>query len=199
VSATLYLEGGGETRFLKGQCREGFSKLLEKSGLSGRLPRLVACGSRNTAFNKFKSDHAKSSKADFVAMLIDSEAPLADIEDTWSHLKRRDNWEMPANAQDEQVLFMTTCMETWIVADQNALSEHYGHNLKQSALPALVDLEIRSRDTVQTALVHATRNCSNQYSKGKRSFEVLALLTPSVLNSNLPSFGRCMRILLARC
>lgn len=199
MSATLYLEGGGETRFLKGQCREGFSKLLEKSGLSGRLPRLVACGSRNTAFNKFKSDHAKSSKADFVAMLIDSEAPLADIEDTWSHLKRRDNWEMPANAQDEQVLFMTTCMETWIAADREALSENYGHNLQNSALPSLVDIENRERDVVQNALIHATRNCSNKYSKGKRSFEVLAQLSPSVLKQNLPSFGRCTRILAERC
>jgi hypothetical protein len=75
------------------------------------------------------------------------------------------------------------------------LKEHYGNELQDSALPPLVDLEWRSRYDVQSKLVHATRNCSNAYSKGPRSFEILAKLTAVTLEKYLPSFVRVCRIL----
>ena len=128
-------------------------------------------------------------------MLVDSEEPVESLEKTWDHLKSRDQWDKPAGALDEQVIFMTTCMETWIVADRAALREHYGQHLQEHALPALVDLEKRHRHEMHDSLVHASRNCSNAYSKGKRSFEVLAKLDPAVLKQHLPSFVRVDRIL----
>ena len=94
----------------------------------GRLPKLVACGGRSAAFDAFKTAHSKSRKSDFVALWIDSEDPVTDIEATWEHLKNRkdDQWGRPSRAKNEQVLLMTTCMETWIVADRKTLAEHYG-------------------------------------------------------------------------
>jgi hypothetical protein len=86
-------------------------------------------------------------------------------------------------------------METLIVADRNTLAEHYGVELQDSALPSLHNLEGRARDAIQSSLTHATRNCRNAYTKGKRSFEVLAQLDPAVLSEHLPSFVRMRRIL----
>lgn len=123
---------------------------------------------------------------------------MADIEASWDHLKTVKTvprWDRPEGASDDQVLFMTTCMETWIVTDHSTLKEHYGSRLQESALPPLVDLEQRSRHDVQDKLVHATRDCSNAYAKGKRSFEILGKLDPSVLEQHLPSFVRVRRIL----
>jgi len=122
---------------------------------------------------------------------------MIDREKTWEHLKRRDNWDKPDNAADEQVLFMTTCMETWIVADRAALREHYQHKLQENALPPLENLEQRSRHDVHNMLAHATRNCTNAYRKGKRSFEIFQTLQPAALKK-LPSFERAIRILKAR-
>jgi hypothetical protein len=130
-----------------------------------------------------------------VFLWIDSEDPMPDIEATWEHLQARDHWDRPNGATNEQVLFMTTCMETWIVADRATLAEHYGADLQQSALPALHNLEGRPRDAIQNALTHATRSCSNAYTKGKRSFEVLSQLDPATLSQHLPSFRRVRRIL----
>jgi hypothetical protein len=90
---------------------------------------------------------------------------------------------------------MTTCMETWIVADRKTLAEHYGSKLQESALPALHALEGRSRQEVQRKLGHATRKCVNAYAKGKRSFELLSKLSPTELEKRLPSFRRVVRIL----
>ena len=128
-------------------------------------------------------------------MLVDSEDPVADIEKTWLHLHSSVDWKKPDWAIDDHVLMMTTCMETWIVCDHTALLGHYGANLQVNALPDLVDIEQRNRHAIQGALVDATRNCSNAYSKGKRSFEVLAQLTPNTLLLLLPSFARVVRIL----
>ena len=141
--------------------------------------------------------HAKRKAGDYIAILADSEDPMEDIENTWVHLKMRDQWDKPVGAVDEQVLLMTTCMETWIVTDRTALRDHYGQQLQENALPSLDKLENRLRRDVHDKLVHASRNCLNAYSKGKRSFEVLAKLDPAVLKQHLPSFARVDRILKA--
>jgi hypothetical protein len=195
VSATIYLEGGGDSSELHVRCREGFRKLLENCGFRGRLPRLVACGGRGATFDSFCVAEAQKGPGDFVAMLIDSEEPMADLEKAWDHLRIRDHWDRPEGASDDQVLLMQTCMETWIVADRAALQEHYGEELQESALPSLVNLETRQRHAIQDALIRATKNCTNAYRKGKRSFEVLAELDPRTLAANLPSFVRMIRIL----
>jgi hypothetical protein len=197
VSAHLYVEGG-ESKEDQIRCREGFRKLLEKAGFSGRMPRLSACGGRGSVFDDFKTAHTMRKVGDYIAMLVDSEDPVMDVERTWEHLNRRDQWDKPAGASDEQVLFMTTCMETGIVTDRRALQEHYGHGLQENALPPLTNLENRNRHEVHDKVVHASRNCSNAYRKGKRSFELLAKLDPAVLKQHLPSFVRVDRILKAK-
>jgi hypothetical protein len=195
VKKVIYLEGGGNSKELHTRCREGFRKLLEKCGYKGSMPRLVACGGRGSVFEDFRSAHGNGAPEDVIAMMIDSEDPLTDPEVTWDHLKNRDGWEKPLGATDDQVLFMTTCMETWIITDHDSLSIHYGSRLQVSALPPLADMEERDRHDIQDALVHATRNCKNAYQKGKRSFGILAKLKPDALKPHLPSFRRNLEIL----
>ncbi|MEX1027070.1 MAG: DUF4276 family protein [Candidatus Paceibacterota bacterium] len=197
MSATIFIEGGAtgpDSKFLTVRCREGFHKLLAKCDLA-RQPALKACGGRGNTYKLYATAHKYAAAGDYVALLVDSEDPVADIEKPWEHLKQRDNWDKPANADDDQVLLMTTCMETWIAADREALSSHYGANLQVNALPALHDMESRDRHAVQDAIAHATRSCKNAYEKGKRSFEVLEQLRPSELRRHLPSFVRCEKIL----
>lgn len=195
VNVTVYVEGGGDSKELHIRCREGFRKLLERSGFGGRMPRLVACGSRSQAYESFCTAHRNANRGGIALMLIDSEDPMTDIETTWTHLKRRDGWKRPDGADDKQVLMMTTCMETWIIADRAVLKSFYGQNLQESGLPFVANLESRPRDAIQGALAHATRNCGNKYEKGKRSFRILAELTPDTLSAHLPSFARTKRIL----
>jgi hypothetical protein len=193
VSAHIYIEGA-ESKQDQILCRQAFSKLFEKAGFAGRLPRTTACGSRNAAFGDFCTRHSTAGAGDFIALLIDSEDPLRDLNAAWSHLHRRDGWQRPAGASDEQVLFMTTCMESWIAADRPTLRRVYGAQLQESALPPLHDLEGRPRHEVLDALVHATRECTNKYRKGRRSFLILGELEPGALQA-LPSFARAFQIL----
>lgn len=195
MTAKIYLEGGGDSKDLHILCRQGgFRQLMESAGFSGKMPRLVSCGGRDAVYEDFKTAHQQNS-TDYIAMLIDSEDPVDDLERTWDHLGKRDHWEQPDGSDDQQVLFMATCMETWILSDRVTLRQHYGHDLQESALSPLENLEQRNRHEVQENLKHATRNCSNAYQKGKRSFEVLGKLDPATLETHLEAFRRMKRIL----
>jgi hypothetical protein len=195
VRTRIYLEGGGDTRDTLARCREGFRKFLENCGFTGRLPRLFASGGRGAAYEDFKTAHESSAAGDFVAMLIDSEEPIADIEKTWTHLAKHGPGKKPKGAHDDPVLLMVTCMESWIVSDRAALADHHGAELQKNALPPLVNLEDRQRHDVQDRLTRATQKCGNAYAKGKRSFEILGKLDPEALAKHLPSCARVRRIL----
>ena len=195
MSAVIFVEGGGDTSKGRIECRRGFRTLLDKSGFTGRMPQIRARGGRDSVYDSFETAHTKASAIDYVAMLIDSEDPVANINETWSHLNQRDGWQTPPGAQDDQILLMVTCMETWIVADPQTLNQHFGSQLQTSALPPLNNLEDRSRQDVQDRLERATRDCPGPYTKGPKSFEILDKLNPDVLEQRLPSFRRARRIL----
>ncbi len=198
TNAKIFVEGGGnDSRELIARCREGFRKLLEKSNFTNHLPRIIPCGSRNEAYDNFKTAFRQGNLA-YVALLVDSEDPVADGEKPWEHLKTRDNWERPVGATDDQVFLMTTCMETWIIADQDGLKRFFERHkpcLRTAGLPSAVNLETKLRHPVQDALVTATQDCANAYAKNKRSFEALANVDPAVLRQLLPAFARLERIL----
>ena len=50
MSAKIYIEGGGDSKELRIRCREGFRRLLDQCGFTGRMPKLIACGGRDATF-----------------------------------------------------------------------------------------------------------------------------------------------------
>lgn len=182
------MEGGGDSSEEHSRCREGFRKLLEKAGFIGRMPRIVAGGGRSATFDKFKTALQDSGKT--AILLVDSEAPVTQT--PWAHLQARDGWERPAAAVDDQAQLMVTCMETWVMADRAALRKFFGNALNEGALLPLKGLEQRDRRQVQEALERAT---GRQYQKGKRSFRILASLSPVTLGQHLPYFRRLIETL----
>ena len=194
MNAHIYLEGGG-AKDLDTRCREGFRKLLEKCGFENRMPKLTACGGRDSAYDLFKTAHANASSGDYIALLVDSEDPVLNVNTPWVHLNARDNWARPNGASEDQVMLMTTCMETWIIADHQTLESQFGQCLQVSALPTLNALEDKGRGAIQGALEHATRNCGGPYAKGKKSYELLGKLDPDAIEPLLPSFKRARTLL----
>jgi hypothetical protein len=194
----LYVEGGGSTEKLQVECRKAFRQLLEKAGLSNRMPRIYACGSRNEAYDSFRHAHATAKPGEFVVLLVDSEDPVTSP--PWEHLKGQDGWNRPPSATDDQAQMMATCMETWIVADREALRRVFGSALREAHLPGVAALEVRSRDHVQDALERATAACppARRYEKGRRSFQALAAVKPEALEE-LPHFQRLRVLLHDRC
>ncbi|MBL8510993.1 MAG: DUF4276 family protein [Betaproteobacteria bacterium] len=191
VALKLYVEGGGDQRQLKNRCREGFAKFLEKAGLQGHLPRIIASGSRKNAFDDF----CIALKAGESALLLVDSEDLVSETSPWEHLLNRpgDKWTMPQGATDDLCHLMIVCMESWLLADRQTLKKYFGSDFKESALPATSrPIESLDKDTVMSALKKATRDCQSKggYNKGSHSFDLLALLDPNTVAENVPSAKR---------
>jgi hypothetical protein len=188
INVKLYIEGGGDSKEQHSRCREGFRKLLERSGFSGRMPRIIAGGGRNATFRSF-AIAIRSGECKYPILLVDSEDVLSNSNTrAWEHLAERDNWERPQRVEDDQAQLMVTCMETWIIADRTALRTYFGAFIRESSLCSIIDLETRHRHEIQEALADATNNCKKIYRKGERSFEIVAQLNPEILKHHLPHF-----------
>ncbi|MFO7565956.1 MAG: DUF4276 family protein [Enhygromyxa sp.] len=179
----VYVEGGGQRESLRKACRRGFSKFLDKAGFEGRMPKVVACGSRNDAFDSFVTAIGQGKSA---VLLVDSEDRLRD-DSPAKHLSLRDQWAL-ADDLDEQVHLMVQCMENWFLADKEALAEFFGQGFQSSGLPANPNVEEISKTDVIAGLRQATRAAKNkgQYSKGAHSFAILALIDPAKVKAAAP-------------
>ena len=204
----LYVEGGGDGKDLQIACREGFRKFLEKAGLAGKMPRTVACGGRQNAYDSFCTAIENGEEA---LLLIDSEELVAEAYQQgepvkwkpWDHLRNRkgDQWEKPDKAADEDCHLMVQCMEAWFVADRDILQQFFGPKFNAKKLPAKENqIEKISKDNLYQSLENATRDCETKgaYGKGEHSFKILTLISPDLVIAASPWAKRFIDIMKAR-
>ena len=124
--------------------------------------RLVCCGPRDAAFRSFRKA-VRSADGAIVLLLVDAEGPVAT--GPCEHLQARDRWDMTA-VDARSVHLMVQTMETWIVADSEALGRYYGRGFTARPLPATRDLEAVDRRDVDRSLRRATeRTGKGRYRK----------------------------------
>ena len=191
MSRRLYVEGGGDSKALRTECRRGFSEFLRKAGLEGRMPRIVASGSRGNAYDSFRTAvSATSSNSGSPMLLVDAEGPVTSA-GPWDHLHERDCWVRPQGAGDEQCHLMVQCMESWFLADRLSLAGYFGNGFRESALPGNPAVEAIPKADVLDGIDQAARNTSKGgYSKGEHSFRLLAKVDPSRVTTVSPWASR---------
>ena len=70
MSVTVCVEGGGDTRTLKTECRKAFSEFFRKAGLAGRMPKIIAGGARKNTYKGFCALVGDTNRG-FVILLVD--------------------------------------------------------------------------------------------------------------------------------
>ena len=180
MTAVLYVEGSGNGKAARAECRKGFARFLANAGLKERMPRIIASGSRQHAFDDFRHALNNPRKDRFIVLLVDSEGPVAENSDSWAHLKQQDGWDRPQGAADHSAHLMVQCMEAWFLADKDGLATFFGRGFNANALPRNPDIEEIPKNDLLTGLKNATRRCrpKGEYSKGRHSFEVLSKTDP---------------------
>ncbi|MDM8526222.1 DUF4276 family protein [Desulfococcaceae bacterium HSG8] len=180
VKIRIYVEGGGDQHALKSKCRAGFRMFFEKVLPQGRMPSIIACGSRDKAFDYFCTA-IRQHKDAFCVLLVDSEAPLKDNSKRWDHLRDRDRWNKPGGADEEHIHFMVQCMESWFMADKECLAIFFGQGFDANAIPDNPNIEAVSKADIFNGLKSASRNTKTKgkYGKGVHSFDILSKISPA--------------------
>ena len=199
MKVMIYVEGGGDRENLKRQCRKGFQKFFLKAGLKGMMPSVRACGSRQQAYEKYRTALGKASPDQFTILLVDSEDPVAQQHSPWQHLHNRDGWEQPANADSDSAHLMVQVMETWFLADKDELAQYFGADFNKKSLPPNPDIETITKTDVLDGLESATRQCQKgRYNKGSHSFDILANIDPDKVANASPHASKLIDTLKAK-
>ena len=69
---------------------------------------------------------------------------------------------------------MVQAMETWLLADRDALRNYFGSSFRENRLPQQTNPENIPQSRLESSLREASVVCSKQYAKGAISFEILA-------------------------
>ena len=150
------------------------------------MPKVVRGGSRKQAFDQFAADIVERRPDVIPLLLVDSEDPVSPDHSVWQHLQARDGWDRPIGAEDDDAFLMVQVMETWFLADRDALRSYFGVQFAENAFRQWPQLEAVPKQTVLDALQRATARCQKRYAKGKVSFELLAQVDPTRVEAACP-------------
>lgn len=186
VSVKLYVEGGGEGQANHESFRQGWIGFLRRAGLAGRMPQVIPGGGREQTFDKFQTALQNRRPDEIPILLVDSEERVDARQSAWEHLRKQDNWNQPPGADNDSAYLMVQIMETWFLADREALRRFFGLSLNENHFSQWPNLEALSKDTVYNALERATRDCQKPYRKGRVSFELLGQINPALVAAACP-------------
>lgn len=186
----LYIEGGGDSSVQDTEFRAGWTAFFKRAGLDAlrKMPRPIRGGGREQTFDAYCTAVKTRKAGELPLLLVDSEDVVQAGHDAWQHLKARDKWTKPQDAGKEDAFLMITCMETWFIADREALKDFFKGCWNDKALPKWTNLEKVERKKAFAALEKATATCGDrQYAKGKVSFELLKVIDPKKIADTIPS------------
>lgn len=139
---------------------------------------VIVCGPRYSAFQDFKTALRNHPDA-LNILLVDSESAVNG--DVLNHLRSEDHWHCDG-LSEEQAHLMVHTVESWLIADPEALATYYGKNFRESALPRRQDVEAIDKKTVLSSLERATETTSKgKYHKTQHTPELLKRIRPEVV------------------
>ena len=192
----IYMEGGGDDKGGKASLRQGMDALLRPLKEAARAKalrwKLVPCGGRDKALQGFRNAAVNGDDA-IVVLLVDAEGPVNRA--PRSHLESRDGWDM-SFASEDKIHLMAQVMETWIIADPDALSTYYGQNFNGNVLPRMTNLEEVAKEDVERVLDQATEHTrKGQYHKIKHASELLKRIDVERVKQRCPHCARLFNVL----
>ncbi len=164
----VYVEGGGSTQFTRDPLRDGFDifchdlKLLAYNNDCELT--FILCGGKTETIRDFKKALISNNDA-IKVLLVDSDGPVT--QQPKKHLKIK----IP-EVTDDQCHLMVQIMESWFLADLNALRGFYIDELDDKELNKYQDInnvENIDKKDIEQVLIQATKETSygNYWEYGK--------------------------------
>ncbi|MEQ8755292.1 MAG: DUF4276 family protein [Coleofasciculus sp. G1-WW12-02] len=185
----IYIEGDP-------QLRQGFRhffqplyKVAKRQKVT--MKTLKLCGSRGDTYKAFRIALKKHPDA-FIVLLVDAEGAVDEQQKPWEYLKNRveDKWDSLGNDNTHCYLMVQT-MESWFVADIEALKDYYGKGFQESAIPKTSQVENIDKNILESFLKVATRKTiKKEYHKTRHAAQILERLDVAKVRQAAPSCDR---------
>ena len=173
--------------------RRGFSEFFGNVARLARRPRMIA--GRGTPVRDFMAGiHRNPSSVN--VLLVDSEGP--NDGNLATCIKSRKDWnrDIGSAVGDDQLHFMIQVMETWFLADRDAVRTYYGRQLREGRLPSNPAVEQIGKQDVIQGLEAATRATQKRtYHKTRHAPQLLAKLDAAKVRRAAPACDRLLRFL----
>ena len=180
---------------------KGFNAFLKPVIDSARQRRtrfqLVSGGSIAETIKDFL-DAIQDNPDAFNILLVDSDGP--DNGNLMSSVKALSTWDnhIGATVQDGQIHFMVQVMESWFLADKDALGRYYGRDFQPNRLPLNKNVEHVPGNDVISGLENATRPTrKGKYHKTRHAPDLLAQIDAAKVRQAAPNCDMLFASLLA--
>ena len=166
----------------------GFRQLFKELYSYGAKIDLAMC--KTNAIADFMNSVKKSPNAINV-LLIDSEGPYTSTR--LQEVRQHDHWNASIDGTilDESLHFMVQVMESWFLADRQALRAYYGQSFLENRLPGNQLVEQVPKDDVLNGLAITNASSSKgKYHKTRHAPDLLASIDPSKVRDAAPNCAR---------
>lgn len=191
----LYVEGGGNKE-TKARLRKGFERffgnIVARAASLAIVYRIIPCGDRDST----RRDFAKALRVNpegINLLLVDSDGPVTS--GPLEHLRQSFGWGVTGVPSDRCHL-MVQVMESWFLADLNALKAYYGRGFHIKSIPKNTDVEQNSKAQVLFSLKKSTKLTSKgTYHKTRHAPEILKPLDGSKVRAAAKHCNRLFEVL----
>ncbi len=188
----LYVEGGGKGSHKRAtiKLQQGFDAFFSELKDAAREKKIsfkiIPSSDTQTTYDDFMLS-VRNSPQSFNLLLVDSDNAVAENETARDFLQRKyKKWKLQT-VTAEQIHLMVRIMESWFIADVDALKIFYGQEFKESAIPKNKNVEVIEKERVENSLKAATiKTKKEQYHKINHGAKILELINPQKVRQAAP-------------
>ena len=190
----IYIEGGakGQDRAASVELRKGFAEffgeLIERAREKNLRFRSIICGSTEITCKIF-TQAKKNTPNDFLILLVDSDTAVDEKEKSKIFLQNNPKLkkcDLKA-VEENQCHLMVQMMESWFLADVEALKNYFGKDFKENKLRKNKKVEEIAKSDVLDSLKEATKETQKGvYHKIQDGAKLLELINPQKVRAAAP-------------
>lgn len=198
----LYVEGGGKGSHKRAtiKLQQGFDAFFRELKDAAREKKIsfkiIPSSDTQTTYEDFMLS-VRNSPQSLNLLLVDSDDVVAENENARAFLqKKHKKWNLQT-VKDAQCHLMVQIMESWFIADVDALKEFYGQRLKVSAIPKNKNVEAIEKERVENSLKAATvKTNKEKYHKINHGAKILELISSQKVRAAAPHCERLFETII---